>query len=63
MKKFFKHQPADRGRIIVTVETDMVAAREFWQLLGDLPEAIAQRVPHIPKAVEAVVKAISELSE
>jgi len=63
MKKFFKHQPADRGRIKITVETDMVVVREFWQLLGDMPEAIAKRAPHIPEAVKAVAKAISEISE
>ena len=63
MKKFFKNQPKNSGRVKITVETDMVVVREWFQLIGDLPAAITARAHTIPEAIKAVVKALEDLPE
>ena len=62
MRKYFtKNTPEMRGRIKVTVETDMVVMREFWQLVGDIPSMISERAPQVVQAYKDFQKAWDEL--
>lgn len=61
MKLFTKHTPADRGRIKVTIESDMVVVREFWRLVGDTIPMLSERAPQVVQAYKDVIKAMNEL--
>ena len=62
-KLFTKHTPDSRGRLKVTVETDMVVLREWFRLIGDLPLAVSERAPQIVQAYKDAVKAFAELDD
>ena len=63
MKLFTKHTPADRGRIKVTIESDVVVIREFWRLVGDAIPMLSERAPQVVQAYKDVVKAMAEFEE
>lgn len=57
-KLFSKHTPESRGRMRITIDVDAVYIREVYDLLGDAPKAIADRMPMWKAAFEKIAKAM-----
>lgn len=51
----------DRGRIKVTIETDVVVLKEYFAAIADLPMAIEKRLPLWKRAFIKIVEFIDNL--